>query len=96
MYPANYRHISLTSIACKLPVHIVHMSIMDHLDYSDLLSTLHHGLRIDRSCETQLALVVQDLESSVVSSCQTDAVILDFSEAFDTAFRKRLLYKAGC
>ena len=36
--PVNYRPISLTSIASKLLKHIVHKSMMDRLDYRDLLS----------------------------------------------------------
>ena len=94
--PANYRPISLTSFASKLLEHIIHKSIMDHLDYRDLLSNVQHGVRRECSCETQLASVIQDLVSSVGSRCQTDAIILDFSKAFDMVTHKFLFYKLDC
>ena len=66
---------------------------MDHLDSHSLLSNLQHGFRKERSCETQLASVIQDISSAVGSSQQIDAIILDFSKAFDTVPHQRLLYK---
>ena len=43
--PENYRPVSLTSIVCKLLEHIVHSTIMDHLDKYNLLTTVQHGFR---------------------------------------------------
>ncbi|KAK6182069.1 hypothetical protein SNE40_009833 [Patella caerulea] len=37
--PANYRPVSLTSIICKILEHIVHSSIMDHLDQHRILQS---------------------------------------------------------
>ena len=59
--PANYRPISLTSIASKLLEHIVDKAVMDHLDQLHLLSNVQHGFHKERSCETQLSAVIQDL-----------------------------------
>ena len=91
--PANNRPISLTSIASKLLEHIVHKAVMDHLDHLHLLSNMQHGFRKERSCETQLSAVIQDIAYSVGLSQQVDVIILDFSKAFDTVPHHRLLYK---
>jgi hypothetical protein len=94
--PANYRPISLTSISSKLLEHIVHRATMNHLENNNLLSSVQHGFRRERSCETQLTTVVQDIASTVGKSRQVDAAILDFSKAFDTVPHQRLLYKLDC
>ena len=91
--PANYRLISLTSIDSKLLEHIVHKAVMDHLDHLHLLSNVQHGFRKERSCETQLSAVIKDIAYSLGLSQQVDAIILDFSKAFDTVPHHRLLYK---
>ena len=91
--PANYRPISLTSISCKILEHIIHRHIMDHIDRFDLLTDLQHGFRKSRSCESQLALTVDDLAKSLNSQGQLDLIIMDFSKAFDTVPHQRLLHK---
>ena len=46
--------------------------------------------RKERSCESQLSAVIQDIAYSLGLSQQVDAIILDFSKAFKTV---RLPYK---
>ena len=82
--PTNYSPISLTSIASKLVEHIVHKAVMDHLDNLHLLSNVQHGFRKERSCETQLLVVIQEIAYSLGLSQQVDTIILDFSKAFST------------
>ncbi|XP_062605203.1 uncharacterized protein LOC134266991 [Saccostrea cucullata] len=41
--PSNYRPISLTSICCKIAEHIIHSSIITHLDDHKVLSDSQHG-----------------------------------------------------
>ena len=48
---SNYWPVSLTSILCKTPEHIVNSSIMKHLDIHKILSDSQHGFRARRSCE---------------------------------------------
>ena len=91
--PANYRPISLTSIASKLLEHIVHKAVVDHLDNLHLLSNVQHDLRKERSCETKLSAVVQDIACLLGLSQQVDAIILDLTKAFDTVPHHRLFYK---
>ena len=82
----NYRPISLTSVTSKILEHIVHSSIMDHLDKHSSLNTFQHGFRQKRSCETQLA-------DCLNGKGQIDAVLLDFSKAFDKVDNEKLLTK---
>jgi hypothetical protein len=36
--PSNYRPISLTSICCKIMEHIIHSSVLTHLENTNILS----------------------------------------------------------
>ena len=81
--PANYRPVSLTSIHCKMLEHIIHTNIMRHLEQYKVLKDEQHGFRRGRSCETQLALSVNDLAKVLDRQSQADVVIMDFSKAFD-------------
>ena len=91
--PSNYRPISLTSICCKIIEHIIHSSVITHLENHSILTDYQHGFRKRRSTETQLILTIQDLVSNLNSGEQTDAILLDFSKAFDKVPHKRLLLK---
>ena len=75
--PANYRPISLSSIASKLQGHIVCKAVMDHFDQLHLLCNVQHGFRKERSCETQLSAVIPDIAYSLGLSQQGDVIILN-------------------
>ena len=51
---AYYRPVSLTSICCKTPEHIIVSNINKHLAFESILADCQHGFRSQRSCETQL------------------------------------------
>ena len=91
--PANYRPISFTCISCKLLEHIFSSNIMKHLEKNNILYNLQHGLRQNRSCETQIILLIHELASQHDKNTQIDLLILDFAKAFDKVPRQRLLYK---
>ena len=91
--PANYRPVSLTSIPCKVLEHIIYHHIFAHIDRHDLLSDARHGFRRRRGCETQLAMLIEDVASALDSSDQIDFMILDFRKAFDKVPHQRLLLK---
>ena len=86
-----YRPISLTSICCKVLEYIVHRNVMKHLDKFAILSDTQHGFRKRRSCESQLVTTIQHLAKGLDDKQQLDAVLLDFSKAFDKASHKRLI-----
>lgn len=88
---SNYRPVSLTSICCKVMEHIIHHHIMGHFDRHQILHDSQHGFRKRRSCESQLIITVQDLAKGLDDKCQIDAVLLDFSKAFDKVPHLRLI-----
>lgn len=91
--PSNYRPISLTIICCKILEHIIHSTVMGHLDVNKILTDVQHGFRKARSCESQLILAVDDLARNIDAGVQTDAILLDFAKAFDKVPHPHLLRK---
>jgi len=90
---ANYRPVSLTAICCKMQEHIICSNIMDPLSTYQILSDCQYGFRARRSCETQLITAIQDLAKNLSEEKQIDAILLDFSKAFDKVPHQRLLLK---
>ena len=92
---SNYRPVSLTSVCGKLLEHIVYSEVMNHLNLHDILSqsNAQHGFCSKRSCGTQLLLTVHDFASGLNDGKQTDAIILDFTKAFDKVSHKHLCTK---
>ncbi|MCG7865740.1 MAG: hypothetical protein JAY74_05120 [Candidatus Thiodiazotropha taylori] len=66
---------------------------MSHLEKHNLLTDYQHGFRKRRSCETQLLLTINDLAKGLNDKQQIDAILLDFSKAFDKVPHQRLLLK---
>ena len=91
--PANYRPVSLTSICCKVLEHIVAKALLCHLESNKILIENQNGFRHSRSCETQLLMFVDELLRSMSKGKQIDAVIMDFSKAFDMVPHNSLLVK---
>jgi exonuclease III len=91
--PENYRPISLTCIACKIMEHIVVSHLSKHLDRYNILANAQHGFRRRRSCETQLAISLNDWAETLNAKGQVDVLLLDFSKAFDVVSHQRLLHK---
>ena len=91
--PSNYRPVSLTSVTCKMMEHVIHSSIMRHLNDQNILVNYQHGFRSGHSCETQLIQTVEDFARTIHEQQQCDVMILDFSKAFDTVPHRRLLQK---
>ena len=91
--PINYRPVSLTCIACKQLEHILYTNIIHHFEDHLILNDKQHGFRSGRSCETQLAGLVDDLARTLDNRGRTDVCIMDFSKAFDTVPHQRLLLK---
>ena len=66
---------------------------MDYLEQNSLLNKFQHRFRQRRSCETQLILTVRDFTNCLNKKQQKDAVLLDFSKAFDKVDHEKLLSK---
>jgi len=54
-----------------------------------------HGIRPGYSCESQIVRVCQNIMDSLDEGARTDAIIKDFSKAFDFVPHDRLLTKIG-
>ena len=52
---------------------------------------MQFGFKKKRSCETQLLITVQDLAQGLRYKQQIDAVILDFSKAFDKVSHRHIM-----
>ena len=90
---ANYRPISLTSVCCKILEHIIFKHIMNHCDSQGIIVDEQHGFRSRWSCETQLITALEDIARKRNKGSNVDILILDFSKAFDTVPRRRLMSK---
>ena len=62
-------------------------------DKNDLLYEGQHGFRAGNSCESQIITVCQDIADSLDNGDRMDAVIIDFSKAFDLVPHGRLFTK---
>ena len=91
--PANYRPVSLTCICSKLMEHIIVSNMITFLEEQHILYDKQHGFRSKRSCETQLIEFMHELHQSMQKNTQVDAVVMDFSKAFDKVAHNRLIYK---
>ena len=91
--PANYRPVALTCILCKTLEHIIASNLHCHLEEHGFLSDAQHGFRKLRSCETQLYATLQDFFNTLEAGGRLDAVVLDFSKAFDKVPHERLMSK---
>ena len=63
--------------------HIIHSSVLTHLENTNILSDEQNGFRKRRLCDTQLVLTIHDLAKALDSGDQIDGILLDFSKAFD-------------
>ena len=91
--PENYRPISLTSIVCKTAEHIIHSQIIHHLDNHNMLTECQFEFRKKHSCDSQLLITIDNLARGLRDKQQIDAILLDFSKAFDRVPHERLLLK---
>jgi len=62
-------------------------------DKNDWLHEGEHGLRPGCLCESQVITVCQDIADSLDEGTGIDAIIIDFSKAFDLVHHYRLLTK---
>ena len=90
---ANYRPVSLTSVVCKQLEHVIASYLRQVWDKNDWLFERQHGFRPGYSCESQVISICQDIADSLDDGDNIDAIIVDFSKAFDLVPHGRLLTK---
>ena len=81
---------------CKVMEHSIDSNLVKHLDTNGLvyMYDLQHGFRERRSCETQLASLVEDLvRKSSQGKKKNDLILPDFSKAFGKVNHSKLILK---
>jgi len=90
---SNYRPVSLTSVVSKIMEYVITKYIRETWEKTNWLSEKQHGFRPGYSCDSQLVTVCQDLADSLDTGERIDAIVIDFSKAFDLVPHDRLLFK---
>jgi hypothetical protein len=90
---ANYRPISLTSIACKTLERLIRQKIVDHMNRNNLFSKLQFGFREKRSTALQLLYCLEEWLELLDEGSPVDTCFLDLQKAFDTVPHHRLMKK---
>ena len=73
---------------------IIYSNIMNHIDNFNILTDRQHDFCRNRSCESQLLLMMtHDFAHALDKRRQTDVIIMDFSKAFNVVPHIRLLNK---
>jgi hypothetical protein len=89
----NYRPVSLTSVICKQMEHVIASYIRQVWEDRDWLYEGQHDFRPGYSCESQIITVFQNISDSLDEATRLDAIMIDFSKAFDLVPYDRLLKK---
>ena len=89
----NYRPISLLPICSKIFEKILFNSIYTFLQHNNLLSKNQSGFRPGDSTINQLLAITHDIFNSFEQNCETRAVFLDISKAFDKVWHEGLIFK---
>ena len=90
---ASFRPISLTSCISKLMERMVADRLYHYAESKGLFNHQQAGFRKGRGCEDQIARVIQAIQDGFNSKPMKRSilVLLDFSKAYDTVWRERLL-----
>ena len=90
---ASFRPISLTSCVVKLLERIIADRLYYIAETNNMFSRFQAGFRKGRSCEDQIIHIVQAIEDGFQHRPMQRSILtlLDFSKAYDTVWRERLL-----
>ena len=94
--PGSYRPISLTSCLCKINERMVLNRLNWLIDSKEIMNPNQAGFQKHKSTEDQLVRIQQEILDGFNNrpkAKRTLMVLIDFSRAFDTVWRKGLLLK---
>lgn len=89
--PENYRPIALLSVTFKLLERIISELISHLIDGKILIEQA--GFRKGRSCCDQVLSLTNHIEQGFEKKLKTGAVFIDLTAAYDTIWKKGLMYK---
>jgi hypothetical protein len=70
--------------------HVIDGYIQQVWEYRDWLYEVQHGFRPGYLCESQIIIFCHDISVSIDEAARLDAIIIDFSKAFDLVSHDRL------
>ena len=90
---ASFRPISLTSCIAKLFERMIGERLYQVAEKRGMLNYQQAGFRKGRSCEDQILRITQSIEDSFqqIPRQRSALALLDFSKAYDTVWRERLM-----
>jgi len=91
--PANYRPISQTSVYCKLMERVIVADVTAYMREKGFISKHQHGFLNGRSTTTNLLESLSDWTFAIDNRLTQTVVYVDFSRAFDTVSRPKLMTK---
>lgn len=90
---SNYRPISLLSVIDKLVEQIIVEQLKNHLEQNGLLAQQQYGFRSGRGTQQAVCQLQTYVQEALENGDCSLVVFLDYSRAFDTVPRDRLLAK---
>lgn len=91
--PGNSRPGSLTSVTGKIMENTILGGIEKHLKDNAVISHSQHRFMMGKSCLSELTLFYDRVMPKLDQGKPVDAILLDFSEGFNTASHRILLEK---
>jgi hypothetical protein len=89
----NYRPLSLTSLLCKQMEHVFAGYLTQVCEMSGWLYEGQQAFRLGSFCESPVVTVCQEISHSLDEGVTTDAIIINFSKAFELVPHEKLLTK---
>ena len=88
---SNYRPVSLLCIASKIMEKIIHEELL--LKVVPLINKRQHGFLPNRSCATNLMILIDNITKSLHNNTGTDIIYFDFAKAFDSVSHDLIPHK---
>jgi len=79
----NYRPISILTSAAKIIERVLYKHVSSHLENNDMFMAEQHGYRKNRSTQSAVLVLTDDIKTASDQKKLTGVVFVDFEQAFD-------------